>query len=215
MTGFYHTVEQGDDLPSIAREHGFSDYRTLWDAPENAELKQARPNPGVLFPGDRVFVPDRDHHGTSIAVGQHHRFVLRGKQPRLRLVLRGPDGKPLASTAVTLTVDGQARPLTSDGSGLIEAAIRPGAGRATLALADQTLELRIGHLDPADKPSGVIARLRNLGYLPAALEGAAEDDVPPDELALAVELFQRDRQLPIDGSDPGRIAAPLEDAHGC
>jgi N-acetylmuramoyl-L-alanine amidase len=213
--GFYHTVEQGDDLPSIAREHGFSDYRTLWDAPENAELKQTRQDPGVLFPGDRVFVPDVDQGGKSVAVGQHHRFVLRGKRPRLRLVLRGPDDRPLAATAVALTVDGEPRSLTTDGDGLLDTAIRPGAREATLAFAGQTLELKIGHLDPVDKQSGLIARLRNLGYLPGALETAAEAEVPPDELALAVELFQRDRKLPIDGSDPEQIATPLREAHGC
>jgi hypothetical protein len=53
-----HTVVQGEYLSKIARNYGFSDYRTIWEHPKNAALKQARQNPNVLFPGDRLFIPD-------------------------------------------------------------------------------------------------------------------------------------------------------------
>jgi nucleoid-associated protein YgaU len=53
-----HTVVQGEYLSKIARSYGFSDYRTIWEHPKNAALKQARQNPNVLFPGDRLFIPD-------------------------------------------------------------------------------------------------------------------------------------------------------------
>jgi hypothetical protein len=31
LMGFYLTIEQGDHLPQIADEHGFSDWHTIWD----------------------------------------------------------------------------------------------------------------------------------------------------------------------------------------
>ena len=37
-----HIVRQGEHLARIARQHGFSDYQTIWDHPENAQLKQKR-----------------------------------------------------------------------------------------------------------------------------------------------------------------------------
>jgi len=37
-----YTVKQGDYLAKIAKNHGFSDYKTIWAHPQNAELKSKR-----------------------------------------------------------------------------------------------------------------------------------------------------------------------------
>jgi len=54
LMGFYLTIEQGDHLPRIADENGFSDWHTIWDDPNNASLRAQRQDPGVLAPGDRL-----------------------------------------------------------------------------------------------------------------------------------------------------------------
>jgi hypothetical protein len=214
--GFYHTVEQGDDLPGIAREYGFNDYQTIWNAPDNADLKQQRQNPNVLQPGDRVYIPDKKTNGKSVAVGAKHAFKLSGKGPKLRLALVGPDGKPFAKQQVTLNVDGRGeQQLTTDANGRIEAAVEPGARAATLKMGEQTFDLKIGFLDPIDQKSGFYGRLRNMGYLPPAYEDGDPDQIDSKELQLALELFQRDHGLPIDGTDDSQVQARLKEIYGC
>jgi hypothetical protein len=48
-----YTVRQGDHLSKIAKAFGFSDYHTIWDHPNNGDLKQKRQNPNVLLPATR------------------------------------------------------------------------------------------------------------------------------------------------------------------
>jgi hypothetical protein len=46
-----YKVEQGDRLPTIAREKGFARWQTIWDFDGNAALKKLRGNAHILFPG--------------------------------------------------------------------------------------------------------------------------------------------------------------------
>jgi hypothetical protein len=52
-----HEVRRGETLISIARQHKIRDWRTLWDAPENRELKHKRTSPNQIRPGDVVVIP--------------------------------------------------------------------------------------------------------------------------------------------------------------
>ena len=56
----YYTVRQGDYLSKISSENGFFDHTIIWNHPNNAELKEKRQNPSVLYPGDQLFIPDKN-----------------------------------------------------------------------------------------------------------------------------------------------------------
>ena len=45
----YHTVAQGECLSTIAASYGFRDYRTVYNDPANAEFREKRPNPNVIW----------------------------------------------------------------------------------------------------------------------------------------------------------------------
>ncbi len=51
MAGKTQTVKQGDYFAKIAKKYGFSDWRTIYNHADNAELKQKRPDPNILHPG--------------------------------------------------------------------------------------------------------------------------------------------------------------------
>jgi hypothetical protein len=212
--GFYITAEQGDDLPKIADENGFRDYNTIWQAPENAELRQQR-QPTVLMPGDRVWVPDKRPGEVSAPAGAKQRFRLEVAVAELRVALTGFDGKPMADVACTLTLgSGAPRAVTSDGNGVVSCPLPPGTDSATLGVGGRELALEIGHLDPVDQRSGLIERLRNLGYLEPLAADETDNLVSDDELAFAVSCFQRAAGLPVDG-DAAAIVGKLKEVHGC
>jgi hypothetical protein len=52
-----YTVQKGDWLDKIARNHGFGSWRDLYHHPENAAFRAKRPDPNKIFPGDRLVIP--------------------------------------------------------------------------------------------------------------------------------------------------------------
>lgn len=78
-----HVVRQGECLSAIAKRYGFASYRIIYDHPDNAELRRARPNPNLLFPGDVIVIPDRNCNGDMIRDDWRSRprtYVLSGKE---------------------------------------------------------------------------------------------------------------------------------------
>lgn len=94
-----HEVSAGDCVSSISKSHGFF-WETIWNHPENSELKNLRQDPNILLPGDRVYVPDKDPGEENGATEARHRFRLKGVPAKLRLrVMREP--KPEGSVPST------------------------------------------------------------------------------------------------------------------
>src|SRR5437016_5895328 len=49
--GSYVTATKGDCVISIAAAAGFANYKTVYDAAENADLRKLRPDPHILVEG--------------------------------------------------------------------------------------------------------------------------------------------------------------------
>jgi len=73
--GTLHTVVQGEHISHIARRYGFTSFKPIWHAGENAALREKRKTPDVLFPGDQVFIPDKGIREEPRPTDQRHRFV--------------------------------------------------------------------------------------------------------------------------------------------
>src|SRR5215472_1360060 len=156
-----HIVEQGEHLSLIAKKYGFPDYKIVWDHPENADLRKLRKNPNILFPGDEVFIPDKEEKEESGSTDKRHSFVVDKEKLKLRLVLEDIYEKPIAGAQCALLVGDQTFQLTTDGNGKIEQEIPLDAKEGALVIrgdqtpfADDVIPLKIGHLDPIDEVSG-------------------------------------------------------------
>ena len=213
----HHIVVQGEHLSQIAEKYGFKDYRTIWDHGQNAALKAKRKNPNVLHPGDNVFVPDREPKEESRPTDQRHRFQVKVPNLKLRIVVEDQYERPIGNAPCELTIDGQIFKHTTDGKGKIEQDIPAAAGQGRLvlttpetALDKLVVAIRIGHLDPVEEVTGQQARLTNLGYFPAPADGK---DSPL--FRLAVEEFQCDHALAVDGVCGPLTQAKLKSVHGC
>jgi hypothetical protein len=218
-----HVVRQGEHLASIAEQYGFADSRTIWDHPRNAELRSQR-DPDVLLPGDTLFVPDRRTRSESAATEARHRFVLHAERLLLRLVVQQPDRGPARDVPLVISVEGRAADQKTGADGLVERRIPRSAAAGNLVFtaaetpfdARQPLALEIGGLDPIDTRSGQEERLRNLGYYGGPPVSPDASEAPPDaeEFRSAVEEFQCDHGLGIDGVIGPKTRAALLKAHG-
>ncbi len=216
--GMTYIVEQGDCLSSIADVFGFTDWRTIYDDSNNANFRNLRPNPNVIYPGDALYIPDKILKELSRPTDKLHKFVLKTSVTWLRIVVR--DGKqiPAAGCRYHIEIDGHPFPDSTLGNdGLLQVLIPAGAcsGLLTVWFDDKSpvgrsWELRLGHLDPVEEVTGIQARLNNLGYPSGGVDGI----IGPLTQA-AVRSFQEDNQLKVDGI-PGPITqGKLKELHGC
>jgi hypothetical protein len=207
-----YVVKPDEHVAAIAARFGFRSFTTIWQHPKNAALRKLREDPHVLEPGDRLCIPN---HSKSVATrqsGAWYQFKLKAEPIKLRLKLLSLMGEPIAGAACTLVVDGKSEKLTSDEGGLVEMVIPYAAQKATLTTENAEYELSVGGLDPIDTPSGLHARLRNLGYEAGTAD--EENAVDSDDPGFAIELFQFDHGLPVTGTVDDETKSAIQQAAG-
>jgi N-acetylmuramoyl-L-alanine amidase len=204
-----HVIQQGDCITSIAWQYGFSPEK-IWGLPQNAGLKKLRKDPNVLFPGDVVFIPQKEPKLLDRATGKRHKFKVKGLAAKLRIRLLD-NYKPRKNEHYKLLIDESEFSGQTDGDGWLVQVIPPNAQQGTLVLKDGAEEhpLQLGHLDPIDEISGVQARLRNLGFYSGSIDGEMSDDL---ETALAG--FQRKHNLSHTGQPDQSTKDALKAAYG-
>jgi hypothetical protein len=211
-----HVVVQGEYVAKIASTYGFLDDMAIWNHPNNADLKSKRKNPNVLYPGDVLFIPDQTSKSSQASTDQRHQYTLQSGTLKLRLKILDLNGQPAAGVQCLLTVESQIQKLTSDPGGVIEQTIPRTASTGRLLVKDDRLpldidvSLMIGNLDPVDEIEGQQARLNNLGYF--AGEPGTTDAL---RFQRAVEEFQRDNHLTVDGICGPQTQAKLKSVFGC
>ena len=211
-----HIVQQGESLSEVARKHGFTDWRLIYDHPANAELKKQRPDPNILFPGDRVVLPEVKPKEVSAQTGAAHAFTIQTKRRVLRLKLLDSEGQPLAGEPYTLEFAGKP-PIEqrTRGDGVLEEPVPAASPDARLSIRGRVFRLRLGNLNPLEHApdegvSGAQARLANLGYAVLSAHGTLDAAT-----RVAIATFQADHGLEVDGNLTRETLAKLREAHGC
>lgn len=207
-----YTVKSGDCISSIAFERGFFP-DTIWNHPDNANLKQKRGDPNILMPGDVVNVPDKRLNEVSKPEEHLHKFKLKGVPAKLHLRLLH-EGAPLKNEPFRLDVDGRLIQGKTDSDGNIRTSILPNARRAKLIVGTgaQQVEysLDLGHLAPIGEASGVKKRLYNLGYYTGEF-----DPQDSDALHKAISSFEVDQKLAVTGKMTDETLKKLKEVYGC
>lgn len=237
-----HIVKQDEHLSGIAAQFGFGDFHIIWDHPNNAGLK-ARRDPHVLFPGDKLFIPDRVEKTEQGATGEVHTFAVFEPPLFLRLRLHDIDDKPIKKAPYVLLLESKDKPDAKDtddkGMLLHEIEKRVKNGELTVQhklpplkkgeperVETYKFDLKVGRLNPERMLSGQQARLNNLGYF----AGFTPDDI--DQFLWAIEEFQCDQmgkkpvtktpEIKAESEDPEEITGvqdkptrdKIRDAHG-
>jgi N-acetylmuramoyl-L-alanine amidase len=206
-----YVVQPDDCMHSIAYDHGFF-WETLWNLPENRELKDARQDPYVLYPGDRVFIPDLRKKEEAGETEQRHRFKLKEVPAKLRLQVLSED-EPVANEPYTIDIDGHIEHGETDDDGFIEVSIKPNAKRAKLKVGSgaklKVYELQLGGLTPNDGIRGVQSRLNNLGFHAGEVDGTMGPNTRD-----ALRRFQLHYELEETGEPDEPTRAKLIEVHG-
>jgi N-acetylmuramoyl-L-alanine amidase len=215
--GRVHVVKPGECLSSISDAYGFTSYKTIYQDGGNAKLRQDRPNPNVLFPGDEVQIPELPKPETkSLPTGKQHRIVVKRPKVKLRLLIQDADGKTAAGKRYHIKVGDLDKDGTIPSGGIIEEEVSPSEMTGTLLVywmddddyVPTELTLAIGHLDPCDTPAGYQARLTNLGYRTGPFTGK-----PGRRTREALRAFQSDEGLKVTGEADDATLARLTEIH--
>jgi hypothetical protein len=136
---------------------------------------------------------------------------------KLRLILEDQYERPVANAACMLAINSDFQDVTTDGHGKIEQNIPADTENGMLIIKDsQTavdsfqINILIGNLDPVDEFSGQWGRLANLGYLTGP-----PDEAQAEDFKSAVEEFQCEHDLTVDGRCGPKTQAKLKQVHGC
>jgi hypothetical protein len=203
-----YEVKQGDCIESIAFQHGLF-WGTVWNHAKNLNLREKRKDPNVLFPGDVVFVPEKEKKHESGVTEQRHRFKRKGVPLKIRLRLFIGD-EPRADESYVLVIDGHIFTGTTGANGEVEHPIPPDAKNARLVVGEEQEEyvLDLGHMNPIKEISGIQARLNNLGFDCGAVDGILG---PKTEAAL--RKFQKEYNLAESGNVDEETCNKLLDVH--
>jgi N-acetylmuramoyl-L-alanine amidase len=120
--------------------------------------------------GDSVFVPDKRKKEESCETTRVHTFRIKGIPARFNVRLLDGDGNPRTGVRYTLDIDGKQTTGTLGADGKVSQIVTSGAQKAKLTIhaaspdeQDEVYEFALRHLNPVDHPTGLKARLKNLG----------------------------------------------------
>ncbi len=209
------TVEVGSDdsILSIAKANGFW-WSTVWNHPNNAQLKALRVTPEVLQEGDKVYVPKPEPKKVSKPNEATHKFKLKGEQAKFKIRLMMMD-QPRANEDYILVIDGVIKSGKTDGSGMIETDIPNDAKGGVLKLQNgkEQIPITIGRLDPTDSADGARQRLKALGF--EDTPDSDPDPTQPDDGMPrgAIKTFQTKYKLTVNGQLDAPTKAKLQELH--
>jgi putative peptidoglycan binding protein len=204
-----YRVKQGDCISSIAFEKGFfSD--TIWNHPNNSELKNKRKDPNILMPGDNVHIPDKRIREYSESTNQVYKYKCKNTPEKLRLQLL-KENEPRANEQYELQIDSLKFSGSTDGQGRIEQSIPPNAkqGKLLLTNTEEIFQLSLGYLNPNDEVTGAQGRLRHLGFYFGPIDGK----ISP-EMEHAIQEFQIYKDIEPNGELDANTQNALKESYG-
>jgi len=210
-----YTVVRGDCLSLIAQRFGFADYRTIYNHPENAEFKQLRPDPNLIYPGDILSIPDRDPAGKPAGTEKKHVYRKKGEKVNFRAVIKDDEDTPFGDKKYELVLGKKVLEGNTDGTGFLQQEIPASAAEGQLKvfieednLKVATWDVALGHLDPHDTDEGAKGRLKNLNFY----FGEVDDNID-DKTTQAIKEFQKKKGMTDSGTLDDATRSRLRDEH--
>lgn len=202
-------ARDGDCFINICNQEGFF-WETVWNHPENRELRERRQKHNIIKKGDRIYIPDWELREYQAETEKRHTFCVKVAKVNFTLTLKDL-GQPRANESYILIVNGRSITGTTDDNGTFTESIPPKAryGRLLLGEKQEEITINFGFMDPIDEISGVQRRLQNLGYY----EGEIDDQLNFETIG-AIAEFQRWAELSGEGKLSDETKQALVKANG-
>lgn len=207
-----YVIRQGDYLTRLGERLGF-DPEAVWNDDANRELRERRGSPNMLAPGDVLQVPDEAVSPSfSLRARTTNRYSAVPARVTVNLTLR-QDGDVLANEPCEVLIE-PPQSVSSDGDGRVTFEVPASCEEVTVRLTqrERGLRVRVGHLDPASEPSGVAARLINMGYL--SPDRPTNEQQRELQMHSAIASFQHAHSREVTGELDEATSAALVEAHG-
>jgi len=206
---------------SLALEKGFF-WKDIWEHGENANLKEKRKDPNVLFADDDIFIPEKVKKTVDKGSEAEHVFKRKGEPSKLKMKFLALD-KPRANEKYILKMGSKLINGQTDGDGKLEHFI-PGNTKAAQVIFRDGKEihnLKLGGLDPLELGNGVLQRLDNLGYKTGGAKtkagelaknalGGADTSKVSKKITNAIKRFQADNNLEQTGKLDDQVLSLLD-----
>lgn len=213
-----HTVKQGETLTRIAKQYSYSSWKSIYYDPSNSEFQKLRPNPDLIFPGDKINIPDIKPRKMTVGATRQHVFCVKREGEYFRLKIQNRKGESWTGKKVVLDADGDMQEFTLDESGIVE--FNLGDKELSNAKLDvytdddidypsHSIELKLGHLDPVEELSGVQARCNALGFDCGVVDGLNGKNTEK-----GVKAFQKAHGLVVDGIAGPNTKKKLKEVYG-
>jgi hypothetical protein len=207
-----YEAQQGDSIISLSKQHGLP-VEKIWDHPDNRALRERSRESAILFPGDRITIPERELREEEAVTEQRHHFRCQSRTTRLEVRFLRHD-EPRAAEPYVLTVAGRTSGGNLDEDGWLRVRVPATAREAVVMVGEpgrqERYELGIGHLDPIDEVRGVQQRLNNLGF-----RCGPEDEELGPRTEAALRAFQNAHDLEATGRIDDATKDRLRELHGC
>lgn len=205
-----YIVKEDDCMSSIAEAYGHF-WQTIWDAPENADLKEIRKDPNVLMPGDKVTIKPITKKYVSKATNGTYRFRRKGVPAKLHIQIL-KQGEPRANESYRVDIDGKLTRGVTDAEGYVDIYIPCQAKQGKLWVGppedEKFYQLQLGQTLPVERVKGVKQRLHNMGFQCGFI-----DDEVTKVYRDAVRAFQKKYQLPETGDPDQATRDKLVEIH--
>jgi hypothetical protein len=218
MTKF-HTVSQGESVAIIAKKYGFPSWDILYNHSDNSGFKTLRPNPDIIFPGDKIFIPELQKSRFNVKANQRHVFRSQAKKDDVVIKIGAIGGTIWSDRKVELDINGSIVESKTDAKGNANFKLPKGHAEEAILLVytlkdtnnpSYRVSVKLGHLDPITEYIGQQARLTALGYDCGLLTNKANQ-----RFENATNDFQTDNELTVDGICGPNTQQTLEKVFGC
>lgn len=213
-----HIVAQGETLLRIAKQYGYQTSKALYNHPSNAEFKALRPDPNLIYPGDKITIPPKKEKFIPLRTNSINSFVVQNEKEYFRLQIIHEDGDDITGKRIVITIGSQTIDTVLPSNGLIEVELNENdslTGQVDLYLKEdqsspsESFTAQVGHLDPIDTLSGVQARCNLLGF-----DCGTVDGINGSKTKAGVRDFQYEHDLEVDGIAGAKTKAKLQQVFG-
>ncbi|MFO0553774.1 MAG: peptidoglycan-binding protein [Polyangiaceae bacterium] len=205
-----YRVRQGDHVRRLAFRAGVSPDE-VWNHQKNKDLKAKRECMDILAPGDILYLPTEPPAGADITHGTTNRYQCQIPTIHVSFQLAGDDRyKNKAYKATVAGTVGDPLEGSTGDKGEVDLVVPVIATQVDFKIEELSFEaiLEVGALDPVGEDSGVVQRLRSLGYLPDE-----KAPVSRREVEAATAQFQKDQGLSATGFITDELRKKLDEAH--